>query len=265
MLQDKLFYITTSKSIMIKYLLEVIKPYIKETNIVFDKNGIKISAKDRSDLSYTYIHLKQDNFEYFNCESRYALGIDTVLFFKCIKSTGKNDTITFYMDKDDEDNLGVKLTEASGCKTKDYKLPVMVLEDRIFEITETKHDHIILMPSSLFQKIVKDIELVDGETVEITCVNKQIGFKSIDGSANVKINLREVANTVTRVENDKVIRFINSNDKIFVGTFKIAYLINFIKAIHLSETMHIFLTNDRPLFLEYPISDLGTITFALQE
>jgi proliferating cell nuclear antigen len=264
-MQDKLFYISSGKSLIIKQLLEVIKPYIKETNFIFDKEGIKISTGDKSETSFTYIKLEEDKFEYFNCDSRYVLGIDTVLFFKCIKSTTRSDTLTFYMNKGEENKLGVMLKDSSGCKTKDYKLPVLDLEDKLFDIGEMPHDHIINMASVQFHQIIKDIELIEGEQVEITCANKQLSFQSIDGSANIKINLCEATTDSKKLYLDKLTKFTKSNDEIFQGKFKIAYLINFIKASHLCDTMNIFLCNDRPLVLEYSIADLGTITFILKQ
>jgi proliferating cell nuclear antigen PCNA len=262
-MDNKLFCISSGKSLIIKNLLEVIKPYIKETNFIFDKDGIKISAKDKSGTSFTYIKLDQNRFEYFNCEKRYILGVDTVLFFKCIKSTTRSDTITFYMNENEENKLGIKLSDSSGCKTKDYKLPVLDLEDKIFEITDLPHDHIINISSVQFHQIIKDIDLIEGETVEITSSNKQLSFESIDGSVNIKTSLCEVTGDPKKIYIDKQIKFTKSNDSIFQGRFKIAYLINFIKASHLCESMNIFLGNDKPLCLEYSVADLGSVTFVL--
>ena len=264
-MQDKLFYISSGKALIVKNLLEVIKPYIKETNFIFDKDGIRISAADKSEKSFTYIKLQQDRFEYFQCDSKYTLGIDIVLFFKIIKSATRLDTLTFYMDKGEENKLGIILTDSSGCKSKDYKLPVLELDNKPFEIREMPHNHIVNMSSSQFQQIIKDIDLIEGETVEVTCHNKRLGFKSIDGAASVKVNLCEVTSDSKRVYIDKQITFTESDDTIFQGTFKIVYLINFIKASHLCETMNIFLANDMPLFLEYSIADLGTMIFVLKQ
>ena len=54
-MSERIFEIKTLKSVIVKNLFEVIKPYIKETNIVINKDCIKISTLDTSKVSLTYI------------------------------------------------------------------------------------------------------------------------------------------------------------------------------------------------------------------
>jgi proliferating cell nuclear antigen PCNA len=266
-MDSKHFSISSGKSLVIKNLLEVIKPFIKETNLIFDSTGIKISSTDKSGLNYTYIKLNASEFEFYHCPERHIVGIDTILFFKSIKSTTRSDTITFYMDRDNDFFLGIKLSDSSGCKVKDYKLPILDLEEKVFDIDTVPHDISLNMSALQFQQIIKDIHMISGDKVEIQCINKQITFESIDGSANIKISLQETPKEdVQKIYEDKQItfnKFLENN--IFQGKYKVSYLMNFTKASHLCETINIYLANDKPLFLEYSIADLGTITFILLE
>ena len=92
---ERIFEIKTLKSVIIKNLFEVIKPYIKETNILINNEGIKISTKDISKTSLTYVKLDADKFEKYYCEKPVVIGIDTSTFFKAIKSANRRETITF--------------------------------------------------------------------------------------------------------------------------------------------------------------------------
>jgi len=56
----RIFEIKTLKSVIVKNLFEVIKPYIKETNILINKDCIKISTMDTSKVSLTYVKLDAD-------------------------------------------------------------------------------------------------------------------------------------------------------------------------------------------------------------
>ena len=54
-----------------------------------------------------------------------------------------------------------------------------------------------------------------------------------------------------------------SSDVIVQGQFSLKYLLFFIKATHLDDTVNILLSNDQPLVLEYHIAKLGSLKFLL--
>ena len=139
--------ISTLKSIIIKSLFEVIKPYIKETNILINNEGIKISTMDNSKVSLTYIKLKAEKFEKYYCEKPVIIGIDTTTLFKVIKYCNRRETITFYMNENDQDKLGVELSDPFMGKIKDYKIPLLALDDKIANIHSMEFDYIINIPS----------------------------------------------------------------------------------------------------------------------
>ena len=87
---ERIFEIKTLKSVIVKNLFEVIKPYIKETNIVINKDCIKISTLDTSKVSLTYVKLDATKFESYSCEKPVVLGIDTNTFFKLFEYSVMN-------------------------------------------------------------------------------------------------------------------------------------------------------------------------------
>lgn len=268
MSNKRIVEISTLKSIIIKSLFEVIKPYIKETNILINNEGIKISTMDNSKVSLTYIKLKAEKFEKYYCEKPVIIGIDTTTLFKVIKYCNRRETITFYMTENDQDKLGVELSDPFMGKLKDYKIPLLALDDKIANIHSMEFDYIINIPSIQFQQIIKDIHLLDGKIVEIKSIGKQIIFNCTDGIAEFKTSISEIDEKLNKDqklllqqngEDIKCIKFEKSNDKIVQGKFKLSYLMNFIKASHLCENMNILLTNDKPLILEYFVADLGIL------
>jgi len=269
-MSERIFEIKTLKSIIIKSVFETIKPYIKETNILINKDGIKISTLDNSKVSLTYIKLDAQKFESYNCEKPVILGIDTTVFFKTIKSANRRETITFYMNKDDEDKLGIELADPFMGKVKDYKIPLLALEDKVINISDMSFDYVINMPSVQFQQIIKDIHLLEGKVVEMKSVGKQLIFGCEDGLAEFKTAISEIDDNLNKDQKEilqqngediRSVKFEKSNDKIVQGRFKLSYLMNFIKASHLCENMNILLSNDKPLILEYFVADLGIMRF----
>ena len=271
-MSGRVFELKTLKSIILKSLFETIKPYIKETNIVINKDGLKISTLDTSKISLTYIKLDAKKFESYYCERPVVVGIDTNTLFKTIKSANRREKITFYMDKNDEDKLGVELADPFMGKVKDYKIPMLALDDKVINISEMSFDYVINIPSVQFQQIIKDIQLLEGKIVEIKSVGKQLIFNCTDGLAEFKTAISEIDENLNKDqktllqqngEDIRSIKFEKTNDKIVQGRFKLNHLINFIKASHLCENMNILLTNDKPLILEYFVADLGIMRFLL--
>jgi proliferating cell nuclear antigen len=273
-MSKRILEISTLKSIIIKSLFEVIKPYIKETNILINNEGLKISTMDTSKVSLTYIKLKAEKFEKYYCEKPVIIGIDTSTLFKVIKYCNRRETITFYMTEDEPDKLSIELSDPFMGKVKDYKIPLLALDDKIANIQSMEFDYIINIPSVQFQQIVKDIHLLDGKIVEIKSLGRQIIFNCTDGIADFKTSISEVDEKTNKEqklllqqngEDLKSIKFQKSNEKIVQGKFKLNYLMNFIKASHLCENMNILLTNDKPLVLEYFIADLGILRCLLAQ
>uniref|UniRef100_A0A6C0E1Q5 Proliferating cell nuclear antigen PCNA N-terminal domain-containing protein n=1 Tax=viral metagenome TaxID=1070528 RepID=A0A6C0E1Q5_9ZZZZ len=271
-MSERVFEIKTLKSVIVKSIFEIVKPYIKETNILINKDGIKISTLDISQVSLTYIKLDAKKFESYYCEKPTIIGIDTATFFKTIKSANRRETITFYMDKHNPDKLGIELADPFMGKVKDYKIPLLALEEKIINIPEMQFDYVINIPSVQFQQIIKDVHLLEGKILEIKSVGKQVIFSCDDGLAEFKTVISEIDEDLNKDqkallqqngEDMRSVKFEKSNDNIVQGRFKLTHLMNFIKASHLCENMNLLLTNDKPLILEYFAADLGVLRFIL--
>ncbi len=267
----RLFEIKTSKTYIIKSIFECIKQYIKETNLIISKEGIKISTKDTSKTTLTYIKLDADKFESFYCQNRLIqIGIETSTFFKAIKNANKKEILTLYMDENKDYFLGVELTHAFVQTVKDLKIPLLSLEDDSIKLKDMEFDYVINMPTIQFQQIIKDIHILEGKIVDIQSIGNQLIFSSDDGLGEFSIRLTELNDinneqkTLLEENGEKIeqtLSFSKSSDNIVQGKFKLSYFMNFIKASHLCDNMNIYLKNDAPIILEYFAADLGNIKF----
>ncbi len=270
---NKIFEIKTLKAIIIKQLFEVIKPYLKETNIFITNEYIKICTIDNCKNTLTYIKLDSSKFESYYCKRPINIGVNTELFYKAIKSVSRRETITFTMYENNLDKLEIELCDAMMGKIKKYTLVLLDLGIiKNPKIDDIEYDSIINIPTKQFQQIVKDIYSLDGQMLEIKSIKKQVIFSCNDGNAKISISISEVDDNENMEqkmllqqngEDLRNVKFTKSTNKIVQGNYKIAYLMNFIKASHLCENMNIFITNDKPLVLEYFIADLGILRLLL--
>jgi proliferating cell nuclear antigen PCNA len=266
----RIFNIMSLKAVVLKSLLETIKPYIKECTMMITPEFIKISTLDIAKHSITYVKLDASNFDRYYCSRSMMIGIDTATFFKAIKSANRRETIMFYMDEAEPNKLGIELSDNFMGKVKGYKLNLLELDEKPSNIGDLGFDYKISMPCSQFQQIIKDIHLLDGKIVEIKSVGKQVIFSCIDGIAEFRTSISELELNEDQKkllqqngESVKSVKFLENTDNIVQGKFKMSYLLNFIKASHLCDNVIIKLANDKPLSLEYLVDTLGVLRFLL--
>lgn len=254
--------------------MEIIRPYIKQCLIAITKEGLKIVKRDDCKVCITYINLNAKNFESFVCEKPVVLGIDIILLYKILKPISRTETVMLYM-LNDSDELKVDLYDSLKGQKKSYVLPTLELDEKISNIKEMEVDYVVGLQTLQFSSIIKDIDLLEGKTVEIKSVGNQLEFKCDDcmGGVKYQLVLNEIKEELdmdqktakANGEDLKTIKFSKSNDSIYQGYFSLNYMMFFIKTTHLCESMNILLKNDRPLVLEFFIADLGVMRVLLME
>lgn len=277
-IENRVVEIRTIKGVVIKKLFEVVKKFIKETNLFITEEGIKISSTDISKQAFTYIKLDKDKFDLYEYDKPRSIGINFTTLYKVLKGCTRNDTITFYIEENEQEFMYVELQDYYLSKVKKYKLPILELEDININIKNKKFNNVINISTKQFQQVIKDIQLIEGKIVDITSINKEVIFSCSDGSVEFKITLGEPINDSESEESesssssqestkDSGFNFvIDENEQdvpIIQGAFKVCFLNDIIKASHLCENMNILMSNDKPLILEYFIGDLGVLLLEL--
>lgn len=252
-MSERIFEFKTIKTTIIRHLFEVVKQATKENNIKINKNGVFITAEDTSDKCITHVKMDADKFESFECKYPVTIGLNIVTLFKALKTCNKKEHIEMYQYEND-DKFCLRFTDPIAKRTRLYKLQIMTLDIDTKRIKEYAHEYEINLPTIQFQQIIKDINILDGKFVEIKSVGDELVISCDDGEAGF-------CTTIHELSEDSVVA-INPMT-VSQGVFNIAYLLNFIKASQLCDSMKIFLTNDEPLVIEYDIADMGKLTFVL--
>jgi proliferating cell nuclear antigen len=273
-MSERLIEIRSIKSVIIKKLFEVIKKFIKETNLFISEEGIKISAKDISKQSFTYIKLDKDKFDIFEIDKPRVLGLNLGILYKVIKSSTRNDIITFYINEGEEDILYVELYDHYLSKTKVFKIPILELDDIDTDVRKKTYNNIINISTKQFQQVIKDILLVNGKVIDIMSINKEVIFSCKDGEVEFQITLGETTDPDAEECDEKCEKKHNdswiidsaedNSNSIIQGSFKVCYFTDIIKASYLCDNMNILMSNDTPLILEYFVGELGVLLLELR-
>ena len=261
--------VKTVQANVMKILSEALKDLVPDINLVFTKqettedeegNQVKtggVSAITMAMSNNVLLHLKLDaaNFDYFHCSrDKFVAGINTSLLFKVMKTMNNNDTITLFVDDDDENKLGIKFENKQNNFISTKRLNLFDIDEYEIEIPPTKFNTVINMPSPFFNKIIRDLNSL-GDVVEVKSINKKLILNTIGETVGDEIEIGESDNGVTIVTED--------NDLIFQGNYDLRYLNTFCKCTNLCANVDIFMKNDYPLVIRYFVASLGTIYLCL--
>ena len=97
--------VLTIKTVQIapfRTLMTALKDILLETNISFQPDGIRIINMDKSHTILAHLHLKAENFEFFECKKeKIIIGANMFHLFKLINTIDNDDTLTIYIENND--------------------------------------------------------------------------------------------------------------------------------------------------------------------
>lgn len=256
--------ILTIKTVQIspfRTLMTALKDILLETNITFQPDGIRIINMDKSHTILVHLFLSSQNFEFYECKKeKIIIGVNVFHLFKLINTIDNDDTLTIYIENGDYvdgivSHLALKFEngEIKQCKTQ--KLRLIEPEPEELEYPDVKFSSVINLPSTDFQKIIRDLSCIS-EKLEIKSVGNELIFKCSGQFASAEIH---------RAESDGSMGYILKQDasKIIQGEFSLKNLSYFIKCTNLCSQIELYLENDLPLVVKYNVASLGTIMLCL--
>ena len=243
-------------------LMTALKDILLETNISFQKDGIRIINMDKSHTILAHLHLKAENFEEYTClKEKIIVGVNMFHLFKLINSIDNDDTLTIYIENSDYSDgvvshLGLKFENGDIKQCKTQKLKLIEPDHEELEVPDVSFSSIINIPSSDFQKIIRDLSPLS-DKLEIRSVCNELIFKCSGSFASAEVR---------RAESDGSMEFqLKPTDetKIIQGEFSLKNLGYFIKCTNLCAQIEMYLENDLPLVVKYHVASLGEIKLCL--
>ena len=128
-----------------------------------------------------HLFLDANKFEHYYCKYPIIIGVNMFHLFKLINSIDNDDTLTIYIDESEYtdgivDNLGLKFENGDIKQCKEQKLKLIEPDEEELELPDVKFSSIINLPSSDFQKIIRDLSNIS-ERLEIKSVGEELIFE----------------------------------------------------------------------------------------
>ena len=180
--------------------------------------------------------------------------------FKLINSIDNDDTLTIYIEDGDWNSgvpnfLGLKFENGDIKQCKTQKLRLIEPDPEELEVPDVAFSSIINLPSTDFQKIIRDLSSIS-DKLEIKSVGNELIFHCKGPYASAEIR---------REESDGNMDFVQKQEstKIIQGEFSLKNLGYFIKCTNLCNSIEMYLENNLPLVVKYNVASLGEIRLCL--
>ena len=258
-MDNYLFNIKTVQSGAIRILIEALKEILTDGNFIFDKTGIKLMAMDSTHTILIHMKLDAKNFEWFHCKNKIVTGINMLNFFKLIKTMTNSETLTLFMEKNDENHLGIRINNIEKNSQTIYKLNLLDMENENIDIPPAEFETELTIPSNDFQKIIRDMINI-GENIDVKSIGPKLILNCNGDFASQETILKETEGIDGLTFNQ-----IISDEQPVQGIFSLKYLLLFTICTNLCNLIHLYIKNDYPLIIKYSVASLGEIKLCLAQ
>lgn len=240
-----------------KKVQEALKDIVTEAKWDCTHSGISLQAMDSSHVSLVQLTLRADGFENYRCDRNLTMGINMSSMAKILRCASNNDVITLKAE-DNADLLELTFEAPEEKKFSQYELKLMDLDCEQLGIPDQEYSCSVTLPSQEFARICRDLSQI-GECVVITCTKDGVQFSAKGDMGTGKVRLQQ--NSGGAVEDDEKVT-VEISEPVQL-TFAIKYLNMFAKAMSLSPSVTLSMSNDVPLVVEYSVADMGHIKYFL--
>ena len=250
------FEIRTVQSGAVRVLVEALKDLLTDTSIQIDPAvGLKVVTMDSAHVVLVHLCLDAGKFEYFHCKEPFHIGVNMMQLHKLIRTINNNDMLTLFVEEDDLNHLGIKIENSEKGQKTTYRLNLLDLDHTKISIDPVEFSSVITLPSTDFQKIVRDMSQIS-DTCQIFSVRNQLIFKCIGDYCQQETVMTDTDNNNHNIQ-------VKDEQDICMGAFSLKYLVLFSKCTNLSNSCMLYLVNSYPLIIVYSIASLGEIKLAL--
>ena len=245
----------------IRNTITAIKDILTDATITFTPDCMKIINFDKTHTILVNVILHARKFEKFTCTpDKIIVCANTIHLFRVISTMSNDDTLSMYIEKNDYNDgivshLGLQYDNGDIKQCYSQKLRLIEPDTEELVVPDVEYSTIINLPTSDFQKIIRDLNGIS-DRIEIKSVGNDLIFSCEGNFATSRIY---------RSESIGNMNFIQKPDAstIIQGEFSLKSLSHFIKCTPLCSHLEMYIGNDLPLIVKYDVASLGEIRLCL--
>jgi proliferating cell nuclear antigen len=233
-------------------IFQLIKSSSSQINLTIDKNSFHIQGMDKSHVCLFDIIMTYKWFNYYQVKQKYQLCFDTSIFYSMISTKGDEQSLIFYLEEDNSDNLIIELK--NNGKTNDYNkyftLNLLNYEYEEMLIPSTDYDAEFSLPSKKLTDILSQLSNF-GDDIIINCNDDNVNFKTKGNCSEMRVNIPvDDMSSYSVIEGEEVI---------------LVYSLNYISKLcitnKLTNDIEFYLSNECPMKIKYDLGDNSSLIF----
>lgn len=234
------------KSSIFKIIVDAVSEIVDTVVMDFGEKGVTMQAMDASHVSLCVLQLNKEGFNEYTCDSPKNVGVSLSNMSRIFKCTSSDDDLEIQVNDTDK----MKLHFKGPARSSEFEMRLMEIDAEYLQIPEVEYECVVTMPSSEFQKMVKDVAVM-GDTCSIE-VNKEGMTFSADGDIG-QAKFQPLDNESIGIEMTSLTKCKFANK----------YLQMFTKASPLCKQVVLRMSADNPMCIEYEIPGLGVLKYYL--
>ena len=249
-----MFEARIASGVILKKIVEAIKDLVTDVNLDATPEGISLQAMDSSHVALVSLSLKPNGFSVYKISKPLTLGISISNLAKVMKLAGFDDEISLQAEEDPS-FLKITFENKKQDKKTEFNLNLITLDSEHLGIPETNYSSEIVMNSTEFSKLIKELHaLSETVTVETTLKYVRFTIEGEVGTGSVEIQT---------CDQDEKMEGGVKEDEAVIQSFALRYLNMFNKASVLSDSVKLMMAADTPLVVEFEIDKLGELKYYL--
>jgi proliferating cell nuclear antigen len=227
-------------------IFQNIKLMSEYISLSFQSNGLYVQGMDGSHVSMYEIYLDKGWFNSYEVNVHKLISITSSILQKTLASRTANQSIEIDIDKDNAFIIHFK----SETKSRVFTIPLIDIDSSIMNVPEHEYDVNIFMQSKIFKNEIDEM-LNFSETIKITCEKDRFLLTINDHECSCETTF--LSSTCRSYETECETS----------ATFSLKIMQIFTKFFRLSTDIHIRISDNCPLLMEYGLDDASYIKLYL--
>jgi proliferating cell nuclear antigen len=252
-----IMYAKTVQACVLKVLMDSLSSLLVDTTLQFSADGVKLHELDNTHIVMIHVRLDARKFEEFYCETPVNIGVNIANLHTILKTVNSSDTLTLFLSNDDRNRLGIRVENDEKKTSTEFKLNLLDLDLHDYDIGPQAFGSEVILPSTYFQKIVRDMSYLS-DRVEIKNIGRQLILSCSGNFCSQETILRDTDEPVRDGDEEEE----RDSATINQGVFSLKYLVMFTKCSSLCPNIILLVKSEFPAICVYEMS-LGSVRLCL--
>lgn len=241
----KIFIAKTSDAFCIKILTELLSNNLKTGSFNISEQGIKLREWNKNRISLFDVELDSDNFPIYKFKEAEPIhaGLTLNHLLRVIKPVKKKDSIRLFIKSSLPGKLSIQKIPKENNSITTSTIKIQNIQNIEAEIP-MGYDKPIIIPSAQFQKMFKDLSVVDSPLIKVMVKESSINFSvDTEGILDTNVTLGETH------DDDSEDDVSETDQEVKYATFANEHLSKISKIAGLGPAIKIFPGSDKLPYL----------------